>query len=161
MGAGRGWPSSLITLIESFPAYWRPFLKGTFYRFVGDPAVEADREHMKARSPLFHVDRIEDPILIVQGANNPRVTQLETDQMVVALRDRGIPVQYIVADNEGHGFSNADNRMALYHSMETFFGECLGGRVQKNVPDAIRTKVAELTVDVDDVTVAVVEEEGR
>ena len=68
---------------------------------------------------------------------------------------------YIVADNEGHGFSNADNRMALYHSMETFFGECLGGRVQKNVPDAIRTKVAELTVDVDDVTVAVVEEEGR
>jgi len=154
-------PSSLITLIESFPAYWRPFLKGTFYRFVGDPAVEADREHMKARSPLFHVDRIEDPILIVQGANDPRVTQLESDRMVVALRDRGIPVQYIVADNEGHGFSNADNRMALYHSMETFFGECLGGRVQKNVPDAIRTKVAELTVDVDDVTVAVVEEEGR
>ncbi len=153
-------PSSLITLIESFPAYWGPFLKGYWYRFVGDPSVEADREDMKKRSPLFHVDRIEDPILIVQGANDPRVTKLESDQMVVALRDRGIEVGYLVADNEGHGFSNADNRMALYHSMETFFGECLGGRVQEDVPDEIRTKVAELTVDVADVTVAP-EEEGR
>jgi len=153
-------PSSLITLIESFPAYWRPFLKGYWYRFVGDPSVEADRDDMKKRSPLFHVDRIEDPILIVQGANDPRVTKLESDQMVVALRDRGIKVGYLVADNEGHGFSNADNRMALYRSMETFFGECLGGRVQEDVPDAIRTKITELTVDVENVTVAA-EEEGR
>ena len=153
-------PSSLITLIESFPAYWRPFLKGYWYRFVGDPSVETDLEDMKKRSPLFHVDRIEDPILIVQGANDPRVTKLESDQMVVALRDRGIKVGYLVADNEGHGFSNADNRMALYRSMETFFGECLGGRVQEDVPDAIRTKITELTVDVDNVTVAA-EEEGR
>ncbi len=140
-------PSSLITLIESFPAYWRPFLKGYWYRFVGDPSVEGDREDMKTRSPLFHVDRIEDPILIVQGANDPRVTKLESDQMVVALRDRGIPVEYLVADNEGHGFSNADNRMALYRSMETFFGECLGGRVQEEVPAAIEATIAELTVD--------------
>jgi dipeptidyl aminopeptidase/acylaminoacyl peptidase len=153
-------PSSLITLIESFPAYWRPFLKGYWYRFVGDPAVEAERDDMKKRSPLFHVDQIEDPILIVQGANDPRVTKLESDQMVVALRDRGIKVGYLVAENEGHGFSNADNRMALYRSMETFFGECLGGRVQDDVPAEIRTKIAELTVDVDGVTVAP-EEEGR
>ncbi len=153
-------PSSLITLIESFPAYWGPFLKGYWHRFVGDPAVEADREDMKTRSPLFHVDRIEDPILIVQGANDPRVTKLESDQMVVALRDRGIDVGYLVADNEGHGFSNADNRMALYRSMETFFGECLGGRVQEDVPAEIRTKIADLTVDVDGVTVTP-EEEGR
>ena len=153
-------PSSLITLIESFPAYWRPFLKGYWYRFVGDPSVEADREDMKTRSPLFYVDQIEDPILIVQGANDPRVTKLESDQMVVALRDRGIKVSYLVAENEGHGFANADNRMALYRSMETFFGECLGGRVQEQVPDEIQTKIAELTVDVDGVSV-VAEEEGR
>ncbi len=153
-------PSSLITLIESFPAYWRPFLKGYWYRFVGDPSVEADREDMKTRSPLFYVDQIEDPILIVQGANDPRVTKLESDQMVVALRDRGIKVSYLVAENEGHGFANADNRMALYRSMETFFGECLGGRVQDQVPDEIQTKIAELTVDVDGVSV-VAEEEGR
>ncbi|MEJ2319630.1 MAG: prolyl oligopeptidase family serine peptidase [Gemmatimonadales bacterium] len=153
-------PSSLITLIESFPAYWRPFLKGYWYRFVGDPSVEADREDMKTRSPLFYVDQIEDPILIVQGANDPRVTKLESDQMVVALRDRGIKVSYLVAENEGHGFANADNRMALYRSMETFFGECLGGRVQDQVPDEIQTKIAELTVDVDGVSV-VAEEQGR
>ncbi len=153
-------PSSLITLIESFPAYWRPFLKGYWYRFVGDPSVETDREDMKTRSPLFYVDQIEDPILIVQGANDPRVTKLESDQMVVALRDRGIKVSYLVAENEGHGFANADNRMALYRSMETFFGECLGGRVQDQVPDEIQTKIAELTVDVDGVSV-VAEEEGR
>ena len=153
-------PSSLITLIESFPAYWRPFLKGTWFRFVGDPEVEADREDMRERSPLFYVDRIEDPILIVQGANDPRVTKLESDQMVIALRDRGVKVGYLVADNEGHGFSNADNRMALYRSMETFFGECLGGREQETVPPEIEAKIAELTVDVQDVTVAA-EEEGR
>ena len=153
-------PSSLITLIESFPAYWRPFLKGTWYRFVGDPEVEADREDMKKRSPLFFVDRIEDPLLIVQGANDPRVTKLESDQMVVALRDRGIDVSYLVAENEGHGFSNADNRMALYRSMETFFGECLGGRVQETVPAEIEAKIAELTVDVEGVTVSP-DAEGR
>ena len=71
-----------------------------------------------------------------------------------------IEVGYLVAENEGHGFSNADNRMALYRSMETFFGECLGGRVQDDVPAEIRTKIAELTVDVDGVTVAP-GEEGR
>lgn len=152
-------PSSLITLIESFPSYWKPFLKGFWYRFVGDPSVEADREEMKKRSPLFFVDRIEDPILIVQGATDPRVTQRESDQMVVALRDRGIDVKYLVAENEGHGFSNADNRMALYRSMEMFFSECLGGRVQQEVPAFIDSKIAELTVNVQDVSVP--DEAGR
>jgi dipeptidyl aminopeptidase/acylaminoacyl peptidase len=154
-------PSSLITLIESFPPYWRPFLEGTFYRFVGDPAVEAEREDMRKRSPLFQVDRIEAPLLIVQGANDPRVTKLEADQMAIALRDRGIEVKYLVAENEGHGFSNADNRMAFYRSMETFFGECLGGRVQKRVPPEIEAKIAELTVDVNELTLPVAAEEGR
>ena len=154
-------PSSLITLIESFPPYWRPFLEGTFYRFVGDPAIEADREDMRNRSPLFLVDRIEDPLLIAQGANDPRVTRLEADQMAIALRDRGIEVKYLVAENEGHGFSNADNRMAFYRSMETFFGECLGGRVQKRVPPEIEAKIAELTVDVSELTLPVTAEEGR
>jgi dipeptidyl aminopeptidase/acylaminoacyl peptidase len=154
-------PSSLITLIESFPPYWRPFLEGTFYRFVGDPAIEADREDMRNRSPLFQVHRIEDPLLIAQGANDPRVTKLEADQMAIALRDRGIEVKYLVAENEGHGFSNADNRMAFYRSMETFFGECLGGRVQKRVPPEIEAKIAELTVDVSELTLPVTAEEGR
>lgn len=145
-------PSSLVTLIESFPAYWRPFLEGTFYRHVGDPADIDDIEDMQARSPLNLVGQIEDPIMIVQGANDPRVTKRESDQMAIALRDRGIPVTYLMAENEGHGFANADNRMALYRSMEVFFGECLGGRVDPNVDPAIQAQIESLTVDVDGLT---------
>ena len=142
-------PSSLVTLINSFPAYWRPFLEGTFYRHVGNPENLDDIEHMQARSPLNFVDQIEDPLLIVQGANDPRVTQRESDQMAIALRDRGVPVQYLLAENEGHGFANADNRMALYRSMETFFGECLGGRVDPSVSPEIQAQIEKLTVDVE------------
>ncbi|MCK5489733.1 MAG: S9 family peptidase, partial [Gemmatimonadetes bacterium] len=145
-------PSSLITLIESFPAYWRPFLEGSWYRFVGDPSVEADREDMRSRSPLFFVDQIEDPLLIVQGANDPRVTKLEADQLAVALRDRGIDVKYILAENEGHGFANPDNRMALYRSMELFLAECLGGRVQEEIDPAVTAQIESMTVDVEALT---------
>jgi len=140
-------PSSLITLIEAFPPYWRPFLEGTFYRHVGDPSNIDDIEDMQARSPLNFVDQIADPIMIVQGANDPRVTKQESDQMAVALRDRGIPVTYLLAENEGHGFANADNRMALYRSMEVFFGACLGGRVDPTVDPAIQAQIDLLTVD--------------
>jgi len=141
-------PSSLITLIESFPAYWRPFLEGSWYRFVGDPEVEADREEMRSRSPLYFVDQIQDPLLIAQGANDPRVTKREADQLAIALRDRGINVKYILADNEGHGFANADNRMALYRSMELFLSDCLGGRVQEEIDPAVTEKIESMTVDV-------------
>jgi dipeptidyl aminopeptidase/acylaminoacyl peptidase len=145
-------PSSLITLIESFPAYWRPFLEGGWYRFVGDPEVEADREDMRSRSPLFFVDQIEDPLLIVQGANDPRVTKIEADQLAIALRDRGIDVKYILAENEGHGFANPDNRMALYRSMELFFADCLGGRVQDKIDATVTARIEAMTVDVDALT---------
>ena len=146
-------PSSLITLIESFPPYWRPFMEGSWFRFVGDPEDPEDRAELEERSPLYYVDRIEDPLLVVQGANDPRVTKLESDQLVTALRDRGITVEYLVAPNEGHGFANPDNRLALYRAMEEFFGDCLGGRVQGEVDPAIAEKIAELTVDVDTLTV--------
>ena len=119
------------------------------FRFASDPET---REDLEQRSPLFFVDRIEDPLLVVQGANDPRVTKLESDQLVTALRDRGIPVEYLVAPDEGHGFANADNRLALYRAMETFFGDCLGGRVQADVDPATAQKIAELTVDVDTLT---------
>jgi dipeptidyl aminopeptidase/acylaminoacyl peptidase len=116
---------------------------------VGDPSDPEVREALEDKSPLFSVDRIEDPLLVVQGANDPRVTKLESDQLVTALRDRGIPVEYLVAANEGHGFANADNRLALYRAMERFFSDCLGGRVQEEVDPSIAAKIAELTVDVD------------
>lgn len=147
-------PSSLVTLIESFPPYWKPFLEGSFYRHVGNPSIPADVEDMKRRSPLFLVDRIEDPLLIVQGANDPRVTKREADQMAIALRDRGITVRYLLAPNEGHGFLNADNRLALYRSMELFFKDCLGGRAQASVAPAIEQHIARLTVNVDTLKLA-------
>jgi dipeptidyl aminopeptidase/acylaminoacyl peptidase len=147
-------PSSLVTLIESFPPYWKPFLEGSFYRHVGNPSVAADVEDMKKRSPLFLVDKIEDPLLIVQGANDPRVTKLEADQMAIALRDRGVKVRYLLAPNEGHVFLNADNRLALYRAMEVFFKDCLGGRAQASVAPAIEQHIAKLSVNVDTLKLA-------
>jgi dipeptidyl aminopeptidase/acylaminoacyl peptidase len=152
-------PSSLVTLIESFPPYWKPFLEGSFYRHVGNPAVAADVDEMNKRSPLFLVNRIDDPLLIVQGANDPRVTKREADQMAIALRDRGVKVRYLLAPNEGHGFLNADNRLALYRAMEVFFKDCLGGRAQATVAPAIERHIARLTVNVDTLKLAARESE--
>lgn len=121
-------PSNLITLAESFPAYWRPLLAGTWFRYVGDPDDPEAREDMVRRSPITYVDRIVTPLLVVQGANDPRVTKIESDQIVDALRARGVDVEYIVKDDEGHGFVKPENRMDLYRAMERFFAGHLGGR---------------------------------
>ncbi len=123
-------PSNLVTLIRSFPEYWRPFLKSTWFRFVGDPEIEAEREDMWARSPLSRVDEIVTPLMVIQGANDPRVTKHESDQIVEALSERGVDVEYIVADDEGHGFAKPENRMRAYRAMEGFFAEHLGGRAE-------------------------------
>ena len=129
-------PSSLVTLIRSFPAYWRPFLQGTWFRFVGDPGTEEEpnREieaQLLERSPISRVDRIKAPLMVVQGANDPRVTKIESDNIVEALRDRGVEVEYMVKDDEGHGFANPENRLDLYRAMERFFAKHLGGRTSE------------------------------
>ena len=126
-------PSSLVTLVRSFPPYWRPFLQGSWFRFVGDPGTEEEPNEevvadLWARSPLSRVDAIRTPLLVVQGANDPRVTKQEADQIVVALRERGVDVEYLCKDDEGHGFSNPENRLDLYRAMERFLAEHLGGR---------------------------------
>ncbi len=123
-------PSNLVTLVRSFPDYWRPFLASTWYRFVGDPEVEEEREDMWARSPLSKVDEIVTPLMVIQGANDPRVTKHESDQIVDALRERDVDVEYIVADDEGHGFAKPENRMRAYRAMETFFAQHLSGRAE-------------------------------
>jgi dipeptidyl aminopeptidase/acylaminoacyl peptidase len=140
-------PSSLITLIESFPAYWRPFLKGTWYLRVGDPEIAEDRKDLEARSPIHYIDRINVPLLVVHGANDPRVTKPESDAIVIALRDKGRAVEYIVAPDEGHGFRAPDNRMALAVAMEKFFAKHLGGRAQQDVPADLAAHLASITVD--------------
>nr|MDQ3305233.1 S9 family peptidase [Actinomycetota bacterium] len=126
-------PSSLVTLVRSFPPYWRPFLQGSWFRFVGDPGTEEEPNEevvadLWARSPLSRVDAIRTPLLVVQGANDPRVTKQEADQVVAALHERGVDVEYLLKDDEGHGFANPENRLDLYRAMERFLAEHLGGR---------------------------------
>jgi dipeptidyl aminopeptidase/acylaminoacyl peptidase len=121
-------PSSLVTLTRSFPAYWRPMLASTWFRYVGDPENPDDLADMERRSPLGRVDQIRTPLLVIQGANDPRVTQRESDQIVAALRERGVPVEYICKDDEGHGFARPENRMEAFAAIERFFAVHLGGR---------------------------------
>ncbi|RMD88683.1 MAG: S9 family peptidase, partial [Calditrichaeota bacterium] len=144
-------PSNLITLLKSIPPYWGPFRK-IFYKRVGNPDDPQDRKLLMEQSPLFSADKIKTPLLVIQGANDPRVKKTESDQIVIALRERGVPVEYLVAKDEGHGFRGRENRLAVAAAIEAFFAKYLGGRYQKEMSDEIRNKLAELKVDVNTVT---------
>lgn len=122
-------PSNLITLLATIPPYWGP-IRRQFTTRVGDDTTEAGRALLKERSPLTHVDAIERPLLIGQGANDPRVVQAESDQIVAAMQAKGIPVTYVLFPDEGHGFVRPQNRLAFNAVAESFLGECLGGRVE-------------------------------
>lgn len=115
-------PSSLITLIESLPPQWSTE-RQSFLRAVGDP--DTDEEFMKSRSPLYHADKIEIPLLIAQGGNDVRVVQRESDQMVEALEDAGIPVEYLLFPSSGHGFNSYEDMRKFYSTLETFLAEHL------------------------------------
>ena len=120
--------SNIFTFMKSIPPYWRPYLE-MLYEMVGHP--EKDKDLLTAASPVFHSQNIKVPLLIAQGANDPRVNKAESDQMVAALKARGIEVPYIVKANEGHGFANEENRFDFYRAMEEFLGKHLGGRVER------------------------------
>ncbi|NDV26479.1 S9 family peptidase [Desulfovibrio sp. JC010] len=115
-------PSNLFTLLETLPPYWENE-KQEFYIKVGDPV--RDYKLLRKVSPVFHADKIKAPLFVAQGANDPRVKKAESDQIVKALRDRGIAVKYMVKDNEGHGFHNQENRFDFYEAMERFLDEHL------------------------------------
>jgi dipeptidyl aminopeptidase/acylaminoacyl peptidase len=121
-------PSSLITLIPSIPPYWKP-LVSTFHERVGNPDTEED--FLKSRSPLFHVDRIRIPMLIAQGANDPRVKQAESEQIVAAMKEKGIDYEYLLFEDEGHGFVRPENRLKFYAAAERFLAKHLGGRAEE------------------------------
>lgn len=123
-------PSNIITLIQTIPPYWEP-MKATFARRLG--VVDRDEAFMKSRSPVFFVDRIRAPLLIGQGAHDPRVKQSESDQMVAAIRKNGKSVQYWVYADEGHGFARPQNRNHFYGVVETFLAKHLGGRAEPEV----------------------------
>jgi dipeptidyl aminopeptidase/acylaminoacyl peptidase len=122
-------PSSLVTLIRTIPPYWSTLLS-TFHERVGNPDTE--EEFLKSRSPLFYVDRIKIPLLIAQGANDPRVKQSEAEQIVAALYEKGIDYEYLLFEDEGHGFARPENRLKFYAAAERFLAKHLGGRVQED-----------------------------
>ncbi len=120
-------PSNIATLIRSIPPYWTP-IKSLFDKRVGK--VETEEEFLKSRSPLFKAEQIKVPLLIGQGANDPRVKQAESDQIVAALRKNNKPVEYIVFPDEGHGFARPENRLAFYAAAEQFLAKHLGGHAE-------------------------------
>jgi dipeptidyl aminopeptidase/acylaminoacyl peptidase len=115
--------SNLFTFMKTIPPYWKPFLE-MMQEMVGDP--ERDKALLTAGSPALNADKIKAPLLIAQGARDPRVNKDESDQMVAALKARGIDVPYIVKDNEGHGFRNEENQFAFYEAMEKFLDKYIG-----------------------------------
>jgi dipeptidyl aminopeptidase/acylaminoacyl peptidase len=114
--------SNLFTFMKTIPPYWKPYL-AMMHEMVGDP--EKDKELLTSASPVFHVDKIRAPLFIAQGAQDPRVNIAESNQMVAALKKRGIDVPYLVKDNEGHGFHNEENRFDFYEAMEKFLAKHL------------------------------------
>jgi dipeptidyl aminopeptidase/acylaminoacyl peptidase len=121
-------PSNLLTFIKSIPPYWSAFLE-TMYKRLGNP--ETDEAFLRERSPLFKVDRIRIPMLIAQGANDPRVKQAESEQVVAAMAKKGIDHEYLLFEDEGHGFAKPENRIKFYAAAERFLAKHLGGRVEE------------------------------
>ncbi|HVF30655.1 MAG TPA: S9 family peptidase [Pyrinomonadaceae bacterium] len=144
-------PSNLQTLLESIPPYWEAD-REFFYKRMGDPRTPAGLEQMKRQSPLTYADRIKTPLLVAQGANDPRVKQRESDQIVVALRDRNYPVEYILAPDEGHGFARPVNSMTLVAAAEKFLAKHIGGRYQESLSPEVAKRLGEITVDPKTVT---------
>ncbi len=122
-------PSNLVTLLQNVPPYWVPILPMMKDR-VGDWTTEEGQKSLLAKSPLARVDQIQRPLLIGQGANDPRVKQVESDQIVEAMKQKNIPVTYVLYPDEGHGFARPENRLSFYAVAEAFLSEHLGGQFE-------------------------------
>jgi dipeptidyl aminopeptidase/acylaminoacyl peptidase len=144
-------PSNLITLLESIPPYWEAG-RIIFHERMGNPNMPEGKAQLMKQSPLNSADKIHTPLLVAQGANDPRVKKAEAEQIVIALRDRGFPVEYLLAPDEGHGFQRPVNSMALWAASEKFFAKHLGGRFQQDMTPEVGKRLAEITVDPKKVT---------
>ena len=144
-------PSNLITLLESIPPYWEQIRK-VFYERMGDPNTPEGKAQLLRQSPLTAAAKIKTPLLVIQGANDPRVNKRESDQIVIALRDRGFPIEYMVAPDEGHGFARPVNNLAMFASAEKFLAKYLGGRYQESMTPEVSQRLNEINVDVKTVT---------
>jgi dipeptidyl aminopeptidase/acylaminoacyl peptidase len=139
-------PANLITLMESIPPYWEAG-RQMFYQRMGNPTTPEGKALLVERSPLTSAGKIKTPLMIAQGANDPRVNHAESEQIVVALRDRGFPVEYLLIPDEGHGFARPVNNMASIMATEKFFAKYLGGRAQEGGTPEVVARLKEVTVD--------------
>jgi dienelactone hydrolase len=140
-------PSNLQTLLDSIPPYWEPMRK-LLYARMADPSNPEGKKRLEEMSPLNYAKNIKTPLMIMQGANDPRVNKAESEQIVVALRDRGFPVEYILFPDEGHGFARPINMLASMAAAEQFLAKRIGGRAQEGgTPEAL-ARLKEVTVDV-------------
>jgi dienelactone hydrolase len=139
-------PSNLITLLDSIPPYWESIRK-LFYVRMGDPNTPQGKALLMEESPLSSANKIKTPLLVAQGANDPRVSRREAEQIVIALRDRGFPVGYLLAPDEGHGFARPVNNLALFMESEKFLAQHLGGRYQEGGTAEVVARLKEITVD--------------
>jgi dipeptidyl aminopeptidase/acylaminoacyl peptidase len=137
-------PSNLITLLESMPPYWKPILE-LFTTRVGDHRTEEGRALLTKHSPLTYVDRICRPLLIGQGANDPRVKQAESDQIVKAMQAKHIPVTYLLYPDEGHGFARPENSLSFNAIAEAFLARCMGGRYEPIGGDFVNSSLRVLS----------------
>ena len=139
-------PSNLNTLLGAIPPYWES-IRTLFHKRMGDPTTPEGRAQLERQSPLNHVAKIKTPLMIVQGANDPRVKKAEADQIVVALRERNYPVQYLLAGDEGHGFQRPVNNMAMFAAAEKFLAQYIGGRYQESMTPDVAKRLGELNID--------------
>jgi len=146
-------PSNLISLLDSIPPYWEAARK-TFAVRMGDSSTPDGKKLLEAASPLNSAGHIRTPLLVAQGANDPRVNRREAEQIVIALRDRGFPVEYVLAPDEGHGFARPVNMLALMASSEEFMANHLGGRFQQGGSAEEMARLKEISVDPKTVTLA-------
>ncbi len=139
-------PSNLMTLLASLPPYWEAGRK-IMYARMADPETPAGKQWLEERSPLYSASRIKTPLLVVQGANDPRVNRREAEQIVIALRDRAFPVEYLLAPDEGHGFARPVNNLAMFMAVEKFLAAHLKGRYQEGGSPEVEARLKEITVD--------------
>jgi dipeptidyl aminopeptidase/acylaminoacyl peptidase len=146
-------PSNLLTLMGSVPPYWEA-TRQIWYLRMGNPNIPEGKAQLERQSPLNYAEKIKTPLLVIQGANDPRVNKRESDQIVIALRDRNYPVEYLVAPDEGHGFQRPLNLMTMFATTERFLAKYLQGRYQESMTTEVGQRLKEITVDIKTVPLA-------
>ena len=139
-------PSDLTFLLHSIPPYWEAGRK-IMYARMADPDTPEGKKLLESESPVNAAEKIRTPLMVVQGANDPRVNKRNSDEIVIAVRDKGVPVEYLVAPDEGHGFARPINNLAMVTEMEKFLAKYLDGRYQQSVPSDVAERLKQITVD--------------